>query len=186
MSSNEVKVSDDGTNKGSAIGTITSASGAAYNATRIQLFRQTVKQPIELVEGKPNDKGGYSLSYPLDTGQPMDLWVGIPDDHGGFVARSEVCYRAPRTVRIDLVVPPGRKADPVSEWQRLQASVSPRLEGVPLAQLTPDQLNYLSRSTQVPLDCLSAAVAAARAVTAPELAEVPWMASSVAKQRCGA
>ena len=37
----------------------------------------------------------------------------------------------------------------------------------------PDQLNYLSRSTQVRLDWLSAAVAAARAVTATEFAEAP-------------
>src|SRR5215831_3148102 len=157
MSSDDVNVSDGGTNKGSVIGTITSTSGEAHKDTQIQLFRQTVK----LVEGKPNDKGEYSLSYPVDSREPMDLWVAIPDEHGGFVARSEVYYRAPRTVRINLVVSPGRKADAVSEWQRLQATVSPRLKGVLLAQLIPDQLSYLSRSTQVPLDWLSAAVAAA-------------------------
>jgi hypothetical protein len=74
MNSNELNVADDGRNKGSVTGTITSTSGGAYNATRIQLFRQTVKRPIPLVEDKPNDDGGYSLSYPLDPRQPMDLW----------------------------------------------------------------------------------------------------------------
>lgn len=89
-----------------------------------------------------------------------DLWVGVPDDDGGFRVRSDVIFNAGQSTTIDLVFNDATIIR--SELDILVGNVAPRLEGVALESLTPEQVDFLSRDTELPKEQIEALVLAAQ------------------------
>ena len=162
-------------------------AGAPVPGVLVQAFDQELAEARPLGEATTDQAGWYRIPFsdpgpvviatPIDRpdrprplrGEPPpdvlgragpDLWVAVPGADQPFLTRSDVVFDAGPLTTIDLelaAVPP-----PGAELDRLNVVVVPRLRGLPLAQLTDEQANFLGSDARMRRDQLDAAIAAAR------------------------
>lgn len=144
-------------------GALLNGAGQPCSGVRVTAFDRNVGQAETTLGTSSTDASGrYRIAYrPTQLGRPgkarADLAVRAHDAEGAEIAARFIC-RAPPTAIADLTT--DRDARGPSEVEQLTAAVLPVIGGVPLAQLTEDDIALAACSARVDRDQLGLLAAA--------------------------
>lgn len=148
----------------------------------VRAYDQGLRHRALLGEGSTASDGRYIIRYPsarlLDPKRgSANLMVEVIGGNGEVLATSDVRFNAGRqeAIRLQVDAEPG-----LSEWERVNAQLSPALMGMPLAQVTDDDLHFLGKTTRLIPDQLKRRVQAAQAAGQSELPE--WFHYALLRQ----
>jgi peptidoglycan hydrolase-like protein with peptidoglycan-binding domain len=129
-------------------GTVQSADLRPLAGITVQAFHQALHESKLLGKTVSDSAGKYDIGYDgtqFPSLAAPDLVVRAFDGSGKQVAASHIVFHAPATLALDLTLAP--TSPPPSLLQALSAKVTPALEGIPLADLTSDDIALLASKT---------------------------------------
>jgi hypothetical protein len=134
-------------------GQIRDKNGNPATALLVKAFDIDLRSEELLGEKTADERGFYQIIYTADQFSHGDndranLIIRAFDSKGNELGASEVTYNAPAEATIDLVVELIPKTES-SEYEQLLAEITPLLEGVALADLTDDNIAFLTGKTGV-------------------------------------
>jgi hypothetical protein len=134
-------------------GQIRDKDGNPVTALLVKAFDVDLRSEEPLGEATTDERGFYKITYTADQFSHGDndranLIIRAFDSKGNELGASEVTYNAPAEATIDLVVEPLPETES-SEYELLLAEITPLLEGVALADLTDDNIAFLTGKTGV-------------------------------------
>ena len=145
-------------------GQVVEADGRPVPAARVQAFAVRLRDEEPLGEAAVTDPDGrYTVVCPpRNPGDPADLDLRVQafSASGEELAASPVRFAAGDAEIIDLTVPPAASA--LSEYERHLADLRPALGPVRLAEVTGDEISFLTGDTGIPADRLQVLVDASR------------------------
>ncbi len=146
-------------------GTVSSTDGSALPDALVRAFDRDMRHEEFLGAQATKAQGFYQISY--TPGQfrraekgSADLVVRVYRQTDATasvnlveVAASEILFNAPPVATIDVTVPAAAYRGP-SEWERHHATILPLRETVEVAALTDEDLEFLSRETEITIEHL--------------------------------
>src|SRR5262249_33974597 len=129
------------------------ANGSPVGGIRIRAFDKDLRRERPLGETTTNEDGRYEIRYstehfPQANGRHGNLLVRAFNAAGVELSASGVMFNAPATASIDLVITRTEDLLP-SEYERLLSALTPLLGNVALADLTADDMTFLTQATQI-------------------------------------
>ncbi len=120
----------------------------------VRALERGMRSETLLGEAKTDNNGYYEITYTADQIQraepgPPDLLVRAFNAQNELLAASSILFDAPPVATIDVVVPPRPEPPRLSEYEQLLKEITPILEGVTLADLTNQDLDFLFGETQI-------------------------------------
>lgn len=140
-------------------GTVLHADGSAISGMVVQAFHRRVGSEVPLgVEVATNDRGHYTIMYPLPDGiSKVDLFVRAFDNQT-IVAVSPIIIGASAQAVLDLSVTDPKFRGP-SEYARVTEVLAPQVAGVKLDELNADDVALLVRNTGIARESVTAWIA---------------------------
>jgi len=140
-------------------GTITYTDGKAASNVVIQAFDRDMRTEELLGKTKTDAKGRYEIGYTADQFQKAeknqaDLLVKVVGEDAEVIATSSTFFNAENEQTIDLILKPGVAGDG-SEYERYISELNPLIAGVTLADLTQDDIDFLTGETKIPVEHIS-------------------------------
>ncbi|MBM9614521.1 peptidoglycan-binding protein [Desulfobulbus rhabdoformis] len=146
-------------------GHVKQADGRRYVGGLVRVFDKDLRHEQLLGKGRTDRQGFYVIGYTKDQfsraeKHQADLLVRVYSAGGSLLAESDIMFNAQTEAIVDLVI---NSVEPEGfEHARLLAEISPLLEGVPLEQLTPEDIAFLSGETGLDSVLIADLVAAAK------------------------
>lgn len=117
----------------------------------VKVFDRDLRSEQLLGEALTNNQGTYKITYTNSQfrraeKRSADLLVCALDQGGTRIAESDILFNAPRLATIDLIVERSQRKV-VSEFERLVATLTPVLEGIPFADLNEEDITFLAGET---------------------------------------
>ncbi|TVR42807.1 MAG: hypothetical protein EA394_02535, partial [Bacteroidia bacterium] len=140
-------------------GNIYQADGRPLAGVMVRAFDRDMRSEEFLGEQVADEDGFYMILYYASQFRraekgSADLFIRVNDANGRELAISDIFFNAPPNAVIDLTVPASAYHIP-SEWEHLHAEIAPLRESVAVHELTDDDLDFLSKEADIPLDQLS-------------------------------
>jgi hypothetical protein len=145
------------------LGRVLDPNGPPIANAVVQAFHRTLRDYVPLGEGQTDAKGFYTIRYTPPKGvRDVDLLVRAthPKDDDTAVTSDLIC-RAPRHQVLDLVLG-GETYNGYSEFERITRILQPHLDGLPPADLKPDDAELLACKTDVEEQHITYLIMAAR------------------------
>jgi hypothetical protein len=144
-------------------GHIRQADGSPLTDAIVRAFDKELRSESPLGEPARTDvQGAYEIQYSRrDTAESPDVVVRAYAADGSVVAESPVRFKAPPAVTIDVMVG-GAVYPGASEYEVVAGAITPELDGVALAELTDDDVQFLSAETGQPVQRIEFLRAAAQ------------------------
>lgn len=146
-------------------GTVSLADGSALAEVRVRASDRDMRSEEFLGEQTTNAQGFYRITYTPDQFRraekgSADLVVRVlsaatDENPENFteIAVSDTLFNAPPIATIDVTVPASAYQGP-SEWERHHVVITPLRETVTVAELTDNDLDFLSRETEIAIEHL--------------------------------
>jgi hypothetical protein len=136
--------------------TITSALGStstAFPELTVKAFDRDMRSGEPLGDAKTDACGYYEIFYTADQFRraekgTADLIVRAYDAQGEIMGAFDTLFDAPLVATIDLVITT-RQTIPLSEYEELLKQLTPLMEGVAPADLTEQDVAFLTAETGV-------------------------------------
>ncbi len=140
-------------------GTISLADSTALAGVLVRAFDRDMRSEEFLGEQAADRDGFYMIFYYASQFKraekgSADLLVRVYDGNGQELAASDILFNAPPEATIDVTVP-ASVYQGASEWERHHEEIAPLREAVPVHEVTDEDLDFLSRETDIPLEQLS-------------------------------
>lgn len=132
-------------------GQILQADGRPADHVMVRAFDKEMRSEEQLGEAITDDDGHYLIQYTAAQFQraekgSADLIVRALGNDGQVLAASPVLFNAVAEETIDLTLD-GAVPPALSEYERLMNDLTPLMQGVPLTELTEEDINFLSGET---------------------------------------
>jgi hypothetical protein len=143
-------------------GTVLHADGSAIGAILIEAFHRRVGGEDPLGQTATNERGQYTVTYPLPAGlSKIDLFVRAYDDQYAIVAVSPIIIGAGEQESLDLTVSDTRFRG-ASEFARATAALAALVAGATLDELDANDVALLVRNTGISRERVTAWIASLR------------------------
>jgi hypothetical protein len=147
-------------------GTVRLADGSPAAGVAVAAFDRDLRSEEPLGNTLTDESGGYEIAYAAHQfrraeKKTADLMVRVGNGNGPPLATSPIRFNAPPELKEDIMIGGGEFQGP-SEYERYVAELAPVLENVAFADLTEDDLTFLTGETEINAQHLSFLVAAAR------------------------
>jgi hypothetical protein len=141
-------------------GTVSLADGSALADVLVRAFDRDMRSEELLGEQTTNAPGFYRISYSTEQFRraekgSADLVVRVYDQTDAIaginlveLAATDIFFNAPPVATLDVTVPAAAYRGP-SEWERHQATIMPLREGIEVAALTDEDLDFLAREAEI-------------------------------------
>jgi hypothetical protein len=112
-------------------------------------YDKDMRTEESLGETTADDEGRYEIRYTAaqfrraEKGS-ADLRIAVVNDDGREIASSNIVFNAGPETTIDAIAG-GRQAQTTPEYEALVAELAPVIQGVPLWELTDDDMTFLAR-----------------------------------------
>lgn len=135
-------------------GQVRRVDGRPVGNVRVRAFDRDLRREELLGEVRTDQRGQYEVSYSSADftraeKDAADLQVRAFDDQENAIATSETVFNAGPAQELDLVVDP-KDYRGLSEFERFLQMLGPVLDGVPLAELTAEDVRFLTGETGIP------------------------------------
>lgn len=141
-------------------GAIAYLDGTPLTSAPVRLLAQTPDNEARLGhDGKTDETGWYTIDY-SESAAAVGLIVRALDGNGAALGESELVFRAPRVVTVDITLP--RAAPGRSELERTASAIEKTFAGIAPEQLTADQIAFLALATGSPATQIAQYVLARR------------------------
>jgi hypothetical protein len=134
-------------------GTITDIDGRPVAGVIVEAFDRDMRHEEPLGSSRTDANGSYNITYTqrqfrrAEKGH-ADLLIRVRDENGDEIGVSGVVYNADIVQIIDLTLENDSRAR-LSEYERHVRELAPLIENVPLAELTDDDLGFLTGETGI-------------------------------------
>ncbi len=147
-------------------GLVRNADGTPVAGVMVRTFDKNLRSETPLGQANSDAQGHYLIRYlPSEISRPgktrPDLVVRAYKADGTVLANSPVIFRAPAQASVDLTSGDAVYRGP-SQFTRVNQTVTPLLQGVNPADLTPDDIDYVSGDTGLDAAKIQHLAAAAR------------------------
>jgi hypothetical protein len=127
------------------------ADGSPAVGLKVVAMDRDLRREQALGEAQTDRNGGYHIRYSARQFQRAekdraDLIVRVLGPDGGVLAASEILFNAPQSASMDLIIAEDLLR-PASEFERIDSELAPLLDGVPLAELTAEDVAFLVGET---------------------------------------
>ncbi|MEE4235832.1 MAG: neuraminidase-like domain-containing protein, partial [Anderseniella sp.] len=134
-------------------GRVSLADGSPAAGLKVMAVDRDLRREQALGEAPTGRNGGYHIRYSERQFQRAekgraDLIVRVLGPDGGVLAASEILFNAPESATVDLVIAED-VLRPASEFERIDSELAPLLDGVPLAELTSEDVAFLTGETGI-------------------------------------
>lgn len=146
-------------------GTVSLSDGSVLADVLVRAFDRDMRSEELLGEQTTNAQGFYRISYrpeqfrraEKDTAD-LVVRVYVQTNANASVnevelAASDILFNAPPVATLDVTVPAAAYRGP-SEWERHQATILPLREGIEVAALTDEDLDFLAREAEIAIEHL--------------------------------
>ena len=136
-------------------GAVRMFDGSAAAGLVVSAFDRGLRSEQALGQSQTDDRGFYQIRYSQEQFHRAekgnaDLVVRVFSVEGALLAAAPVLFNAPAVAQVDLTIP-AEEAAPVSLFEQIDQGVTPRLEGLKVAELEEDQqhqdLSFLCSET---------------------------------------
>ncbi|MDR4505818.1 MAG: neuraminidase-like domain-containing protein [Candidatus Scalindua sp.] len=129
------------------LGRVSTTQGKPLEGLLAQAWDKNLKEDVLLGEENTNETGFYSIAYKPKEALPQgktqaDLLVKVLDNKAQLLATSSLYCKAQPSQEINFQLETETYRGP-SEFERLHRALTPYLEGTEMAELTPEQIEYL-------------------------------------------
>ncbi len=134
-------------------GRVSLADGSPAVGLQVAAVDRDLRREQALGEAQTDRNGGYHIRYSERQFQRAekgraDLIVRVLGPDGGVLAASEILFNAPASATVDLVIAEDLLR-PASEFERINSELAPLLDGLPLAELTAEDVAFLTGETGI-------------------------------------
>jgi hypothetical protein len=142
-------------------GQIRAVDGQSTGSLLVRAYDRDLRSEQLLGDATTDERGGYRIAYTAvqfrrADKRSADLLLRVfAADGTSPLGESAVMFNAPRDARIDVEAEVrGDRAAMISEYDRQLASLRPALDGVTLAQLTEEDIEFLAGETRIPRESI--------------------------------
>jgi len=131
-------------------GRILDATGAPCAGVEVVAFDCNLRNEAQLGKATTDALGHYTIPYSakqfrLAGKSRADLVVRALDETGAYLGQSALLCNAPMDATIDVTIQ--RPETRLSEYEQLMAALTPRLNGLALAELNAEDIAFLAKTT---------------------------------------
>ena len=133
-------------------GVVVQATGAPLQKTIVRAFAKSLRHQVQLGEDTTDADGQFSIPWktsqaPAITAGTAALAVQAFATDGSVLASSSLAFNPTAQTELDLIVG-GSVYLGASEYEQLIAAITPALDGAVIANLTADDVTFLSQESQ--------------------------------------